>query len=319
MFRIEPFTGTGNIAEYLDRLKQTFIVNDLPDLEEHREKRKAILLSSLSAEIYSTLTDICSPVAPSSKTYVQITDILKERFEEKRLVIAESYRFNEANQGEGESVTEFGCRLQKLASSCNFGDFLARALRDRFVSGIRNASIQGRLLSKEHTFEEALKEAQAMELAQKDLKEMQKQASVHKIRQFSKSKSYKTDKHANNHVKACYHCDGKHLPESCYYKDSVCHYCTKPGHIVRACLKKKRDEKAKESSKQSAPPKKKENIAKEHGVTIASDSDSINIVAMSVNSVSRPSPIMLSMEVNTVPMELELDTGAAVSLISSKD
>lgn len=345
MFSIEQFTGTGNICEYLQRLKQIFIVNDLPDIPENADKRKAILLSSLSSDVYSTLSDICSPVVPSSKTFAQITDILKQRYEERRLVIAESYRFNEAKQGDSESVTEFACRLQKLASSCDFGDYLQRALRDRFVSGICSATIQGRLLSKEHTFEQALKEAQAIELAQKDLKEIQRQSQTAAVNYVHSHRGKQHGKRGNSAFKQgqCYRCEGNHSADKCKFKDAVCHFCSKSGHIVKACLKKKNsagrpsptpnnkekssDKKGKDSSKRMGCIKQstKGSDSKQKAPVATMEQDNDSSVKVTLNSVEQKdnvkplSPILVNCKIEGVPMSLELDTGAAVSIMSVQD
>ena len=50
--------------------------------------------------------------------------------------------------------------------SCDFGDFLDQALRDRFVCGLANANTQRRLLSeKDLTLKRAVTIATAMEMA----------------------------------------------------------------------------------------------------------------------------------------------------------
>ena len=71
----------------------------------------------------------------------------------------------------GETITEYVAELRRLAATCEFGEFLNDALRDRLVCGQRNESVQKRLLSEANlTFSKALKLAQSMELADKTLK-----------------------------------------------------------------------------------------------------------------------------------------------------
>ena len=50
--------------------------------------------------------------------------------------------------------------------NCNFGPYLTRALRDRFVGRVRSQTTKKKLLSEDRTFDQALKVAQADELAE---------------------------------------------------------------------------------------------------------------------------------------------------------
>ena len=64
--------------------------------------------------------------------------------------------------------------LLKLAEHCNFGDTLDEMLHDRLVCGIVNTTVQKCLCTEPKvTFIEAVTIAQAVELAQKDSRELQ--------------------------------------------------------------------------------------------------------------------------------------------------
>ncbi|TWW73698.1 hypothetical protein D4764_15G0010940, partial [Takifugu flavidus] len=82
--------------------------------------------------------------------------------------------FDELIQEQGETVMEFVAVLRKLAQDCNYGDKLSEMIRDRLVCGIVDDRIQRRLLSEpDLTFDKALKLAQAIETACKDVKDLQ--------------------------------------------------------------------------------------------------------------------------------------------------
>ena len=98
---------------------------------------------------------------------------MKAHFNPKPSEIVQRWKFNSKNRKPEESVVEYVAELRKLAQDCNFGDTLTVMLRDRLVCGINEDSIQRRLLSEDGlTFESALKKAQAMEAANKDIKEL---------------------------------------------------------------------------------------------------------------------------------------------------
>ena len=169
--KIEEFnSATTSINRYhLERLEQYFVANSVPADSAESHKRRAILISVIGAKAYDFLSDLCSPIPPSEKTYAQLTTILKNHFAPKKLVIAARYQFHNCTQREGESVTAFAANLKHLASTCQFGTHLNEALRDRFVCGLRSKETQKKLLTEEHTFDATLKVALGAEAAEKDV------------------------------------------------------------------------------------------------------------------------------------------------------
>ena len=131
-----------SITVYLERVAQYFRANQIPT-----ERRVAVLLSVIGSRTYSLLRSLLHPAVPGDKTYEQLVTALQEHFEPKRLVVVERFHFNRHNQGNGESVLEYVAELKQLLGTCAFGAFLAEALRDHFVCGLANESIQRRLLS----------------------------------------------------------------------------------------------------------------------------------------------------------------------------
>ena len=56
------------------------------------------------------------------------------------------FRFNSKVRKEGESVADYVADLRKLAEFCNYGDTLNKMLRDRLIWGVKDTSIQKKLL-----------------------------------------------------------------------------------------------------------------------------------------------------------------------------
>lgn len=80
---------------------------------------------------------------------------------------------------------------------------LTEMLRDRLVCGINDDRIQRRLLAEsELTFEKALKIAQALETANKDVKDLQAQRSETSVSMRVHKMSVKQDSQG----RACYSC-----------------------------------------------------------------------------------------------------------------
>jgi len=162
-----------DIASYLERLQLYFEANEVAE-----EKRVSVLLTIIRGPVYCTLRNLVAPVKPKGKTFNELLATLQKHYDPKPLVIAERYRFYKRCQTASESVTEFLAELRHLSIRCDFGEFLEQALRDRFVVGIRSESAQKRLLAIANlTLTRALEEAQSMEAADKDSRELKGGAS----------------------------------------------------------------------------------------------------------------------------------------------
>ena len=167
------------------------------------------------------------------KTYDELTTALSSHLAPKPLVIAERFRFHKREQKEGESIKAYAASLQKLAEHCNFVGALTETLRDRLVCGMRNETVQKRLLAKEDlTYAKALELAETEERASKDAEQLHSRAQqeVHRVRQFRPAlRPEGKDKGPAN----CNRCGGKHEQHVCKFRFETCRYCKKKGHIVR--------------------------------------------------------------------------------------
>ena len=114
-------------------------------------------------------------------------------------------------------------------------------IRDRLVCGVNHDMIQPRLLAeKDLTYEKAVELAEAVEAAEKNSKILKNGASTQTgIHQSSastpKPKQYEEAKRG---TPTCYRCGGPHLAPVCKFKDTICHYCQKKGHLARVCKSK---------------------------------------------------------------------------------
>ena len=85
------------------------------------------------------------------------------------MVIGERFHFDRRDQAPAETVAVYVAELQRLATTCDFGDYPDQALRDRFVCGLRSEAIQKSLLSEtELDFTRAIKVAQGIEAVHKN-------------------------------------------------------------------------------------------------------------------------------------------------------
>ncbi|XP_055701073.1 uncharacterized protein LOC129800601 [Phlebotomus papatasi] len=165
---------SGDFEDYIERMEQFFHLNGIEE-----DKRKCAAFITFAGQLcLKILKAAIQPEKVSSKSYKDIIGILKEKFAPKRSVTAERFKFHERRQQEGESISEYVSELQVLAQTCNFGNFLKDALRDKLVCGIQSKTIQGRLLAEDKSFEDTLKRALAMELAERNAQLMQPSGEI---------------------------------------------------------------------------------------------------------------------------------------------
>ena len=92
------------------------------------------------------------------------------------------------------------------------------------------------------------------------------------------------------HKKNCHHCNDKHNATDCKFKTAECHKCGKKGHIACAC--------------RSKPPTQED--SEDYSYTM------YNLTGMSVK------PLKVTVSVDNVDLDMEVDTGASVSIISEE-
>ena len=101
----------------------------------------------MGATTYKLLKNLLSSVKPDEKAYSDLVAVLTEHYNPAPSEIVQQFKFHSHCRKGGETVATFLSELRSLAQHCNFGAALDNMLRDRFVCGIQDDSIQRRLLS----------------------------------------------------------------------------------------------------------------------------------------------------------------------------
>ncbi|XP_060581109.1 uncharacterized protein K02A2.6-like [Ruditapes philippinarum] len=286
---------------YQERLEQYFLVNEIDD-----EKKVPALLTLLGEKTYGLLRNLTSPDKPSTQSYDDLCELLNKHLNPKPLIIAERFRFHKRNQAAGESVNDYVTTQRKLAEHCDFQASLNNTLRDRLVCGLKDEHIQRKLLSMEDlSLKKAVETAVAMETATRDAAELQSlTASVNKVEKRKPSRRVEhrprqkpaTANSTGKQNGKCIHC-GKdnHASFKCRFKNAICHACNAHGHIKSICLK-----------------------ARARDVHAMNNDD---VPVMSINSVTKGSSrkITITPEIDDRPLQMEVDTGSAVSLMSREE
>ena len=203
-------------------------------------------------------------------------------------------------------------------------------LRDRLVCGINNPRIQKLLLTESSdklTFKRAQELAESAEAAEKSIHDVTSTTGNPHINVLSQRlrKAPHNPKPQDQPLptvrNSCYRCGGKHHHTRCQFKDATCHYCHNKGHLIRVC--RKRQNKEKKSFFQQTNVI--ENCHSNLGRSVAQQEQSVSSVLIpdsypdtlyTVTSKNHIGPLHVQLTVDGKPISMQVDTGAAASLIS---
>lgn len=304
-----------SFVTYLKRLKLYFLVNNTD-----KEKQKNIFLLLMGTKIYEILTNLVMPKQPEELKFEEIEEVLKKHFQPTRLTIVERFQFWKKEQAAGQTVNEYAIELKKMAIECKFEAFLEQALRDRFITGLRNEKIQKEIMLKERTFNEALTLATSLELVDKEAKGMQEreinylkrnQKEGRKCRNEKgdeKSKeNWKKNEERDQEYKKCKCCGKPHLGK-CRYVTYSCKKCGKVGHLQRVCDSKKSIKFLTDT----------DHSEKENEQSEDSDVGEKLYFVRSHKIFNLKNPFVVEVEIDFERFRMEVDTGASISIICDK-
>ena len=208
-----------------------------------------------------------------------------------------------------------------MAARCKFHEAsLDDTIRDRLVCGLLSETTQRRLLTeKTLTLQSAIDTAIAAESVDKSTKSFKEPGPAVNAVSFSK--------HSKSDSVSCYRCGRKnHEPKNCRFRNENCYRCGKRGHISSVCRASGRDlEETTTSQPQRSRERQQRRSNQRHVRHVAferrndstdSDSDDLKIKQVFVIGAKSSDPFEVEMYLNDKPIRMEVDTGAAVSIIS---
>ena len=299
-------------SQYTERLSFYFTANGITG----DAKKRAILLSSVGPPTFRLMRSLVLPESLDSFSYDDLVSKVKTHKEPAPSVIVRRFQFNTRNQKAGESIAEYIAVLRKAAEHCNYGDSLSEMIRDRLVCGITNTTVQKRLLAeKELSLDKAVSLAQSVEVAEQGAKDLQMAATAKSttnadadLLKINAGPSNKHDDKNAHKSKPCYRCGGKHSPHLCRFKSECCHSCGKIGHIAKACLSRPQNKKS-PATKSNKPV---------HNITETAENSAESEYQLFVIQNPSSNPLKTALLVEGQQLTMEIDTGAAISLVSEE-
>ena len=319
-----------SVDQYSERLDMFFLANDIK--EDKTDLRKALFLSEVGVEIYNVMTDLVSPAKPKDKSLQDLITAIKNHFNPVPLEMSETTKFWRRLQKPDESVAEYSRALRQMAVHCNFGNFLERALRDRFCTGLntRNSHVMkkfGNMKAEDVTFAKAIQIASTMEMVEREFVQDSQEASVNRISHSlsntsvsvgsdhqitEKGKHYgnkRFPKSNSKDSKSCWRCNGKHPAHACRFKNEKCYVCQKFGHISVTCKEGQRVRAIAEDDKCS------DDSEDMYGSDEDNEDESLGVYRVYAINSSKRADFKIPVQIEDIALDMYLDTAADVSLI----
>ncbi|KAL3253659.1 hypothetical protein MRX96_054450 [Rhipicephalus microplus] len=214
-------------------------------------------------------------------------------------VLVERRRFTLRRQLPNEPIREFVSNLRQLAKTCDFGDFLEAALRDRVVDGIRSTELRQKLLVKgsQLTLAEAVEMLQTYEQAAEGAAVYdQGSPQTDIVQHVFQGRGPDGDSTATS-VRKCYRCGStRHLANSqeCKARGKRCSKCHKMGHFQAVCGMRR---------EQNVRTVRNDGASEEGVLTV-----------LAVRQVERRT-LVVDVVVENEPLQLLVDTGSSVSIL----
>ncbi|XP_068228057.1 uncharacterized protein [Palaemon carinicauda] len=219
---IAAYDKSEDFEDYIERFDPFCLAHDITE----EDKKRVVFLSAVGAPIYGLLKTSLAPNKPSSRTYRELSELLKNHLHPKPILITERFKFYNRKQRPRESITNYATEQRKLAETCQFGTFQEEVLRDLFVIGLANRLAQKKLLSEQELdLKKAFSIALSQEMADENVTKIQGQ--IQEVKKVIGPKAFLLE---------CYRC-GKinHKADVCFHKDTECNGCHKKGHLRRMC------------------------------------------------------------------------------------
>ena len=230
------------------------------------------------------------------------------------------YCFSKLQQNVGEDVNDFIARIQQALPDCRYNEIATNKIEEEMaiqclITGIQSDVAREKLLSEAETtltWEKACTIVRHQENITHQLTQFAHKSSPDTVQAVTQKKIPPAKPKTFEFT--CYRCGNKHSSaDDCRHRKTVCHQCGKVGHLARVC---------RTATKGQLSKTLREELVATAQETTSNSSEceySFNEVnSTTTHDYSRPPPYYIQVEIEGQPVQMEIDTGASVSIVSAK-
>lgn len=264
-------------------------------------QKRALFLSQCGKEAYALIVSLLAPRKPSEVPFEEVINVLNKFFVPKPHPILEVDKFYKRKQKENESITSFIAALHDISSRCAFHQ-IPRRIIEQIMLGVREINLRKELLKinlEDVNYDVVVKRALNYEAIQKGFLSSLAPSEKH-VEVMDAPTPMSVD--AINSKTQCSHCAKRHGDSKCRFLNATCYKCHKKGHTRAACKMKN------ENRVQLCNEGK--------GSSDCEDSFGVRVHGVAGNEdTAAAEPMMVEVVVNSVPLQMEVDSGSARTII----
>lgn len=215
-------------------LKSLDIYMRATGLDGKEDSTKVAILLNLAGEEAQKRFRTFGLSEEKKKKFTEVVKAFQDYCKPLRNETYDRYKFFTRVQHEGESFDHFITEVKTLAAVCNFGTLEESLIRDKIVSGIKDLSLQERLLQQSkltlNKAEEVCLASEASRLQARCLR------SENEVDMIKRKEPYcrKNDSKVSSMYK-CLKCSRTHEKQKCPAFGKYCTICNKPNHFAVGC------------------------------------------------------------------------------------
>lgn len=237
-------TLDGNLSHAWNSFKQQFLIYMTASKKnvEEQKVQVAVFLNIIGEEAIELFNTFELSEAQKGNL-----DSIMQAFEDyccpRKNETYERFMFFNRHQRDGEPFDHYFTELKKLAKTCNFGTQTDSLIRDRIILGMKDSSLQEKLLRTENlTLADAVRQCRLLEISKTQAKVVQKGVDVQgmgpiadEVKRVKNPKKKMPDKQQYE----CLKCGTTHSRGNCPAFGKECNYCHGFNHFVVGCMRKK--------------------------------------------------------------------------------
>ena len=235
--------SSGNVSESWKKFRQKYTNYEIATGIHTKESatRVATFLTIIGNDAIDVFNTLTWDFVGDDKKIEKVIQKFEEFCEPRKKLSYERYKFFFRAQDSDETIDQYVTVLRKLSETGEFGTLKNSLIKDRIVLGVNNVKTRERLLRvPDLTLEKAFDVVRSAEATEKQIKELENDASVYGVkREKITPPNWKTPR--NNEAKRiskktfnCRNCGTRHGARECPAYGKTCHHCYKQHHF-KAC------------------------------------------------------------------------------------